>query len=59
MIILGHRSENFMYGYGNAGINLTSRANRRAYEKFCITPRMLVDSTIRDLSVSLYFVISQ
>jgi lactate 2-monooxygenase len=44
-----------MYVGGNAGIHQTFRANRRAYEKFGIIPRMLVDSTVRDLSVGVGF----
>lgn len=42
-----------MYGNGNAGTSQTYRANRRAYEKFGIMPRMLVNASIRDLSVGL------
>lgn len=41
-----------MYADGNAGVHQTFHANRRAFEKFGIIPRMLVDATIRDLSVS-------
>jgi lactate 2-monooxygenase len=42
-----------MYAGGNAGMHQTFRANRRAYEKFGIIPRVLVDATVRDLSVSI------
>lgn len=41
----------FMYAGGSAGIWSTYRANRRAFEKFCLIPRMLVDATTRNLEV--------
>lgn len=41
-----------MYAGGNAGTHQTYRANRRAFEKYGIIPRMLVDATFRDLRVS-------
>jgi lactate 2-monooxygenase len=42
-----------MYAGGNAGTHQTYRANRRAFEKYGIIPRMLVDCTTRDISVSV------
>lgn len=42
----------FNYAYGSAGANLTDKNNRRAFEKYAIIPRMLVDTTIRSLEVS-------
>jgi hypothetical protein len=42
----------FMYAGGSAGTQQTYRANRRAFEKYGIIPRMLVDCTTRDISVS-------
>ncbi|KAF5360870.1 hypothetical protein D9756_004946 [Leucocoprinus leucothites] len=44
----------FMYAGGNAGTHQTYRANRRAFEKYGIIPRMLVDSTFRDIRVNLF-----
>ncbi|KXN80613.1 hypothetical protein AN958_09423 [Leucoagaricus sp. SymC.cos] len=44
----------FMYAGGNAGTHQTYRANRRAFERYGIIPRMLVDSTFRDIRVNLF-----
>ncbi|KAF7768542.1 hypothetical protein Agabi119p4_7785 [Agaricus bisporus var. burnettii] len=44
----------FMYAGGSAGTRQTYRANLRAFEKYGIIPRMLVDCTTRDLSVKLF-----
>ncbi|KAF5360733.1 hypothetical protein D9756_005106 [Leucocoprinus leucothites] len=44
----------FMYAAGNAGTHQTYRANRRAFEKYSIIPRMLVESTFRDIRVNLF-----
>ncbi|XP_006462481.1 hypothetical protein AGABI2DRAFT_119340 [Agaricus bisporus var. bisporus H97] len=44
----------FMYAGGSAGTCQTYRANLRAFEKYGIIPRMLVDCTTRDLSVKLF-----
>lgn len=41
-----------MYAGGSAGINSTYHANLRAFEKYRIVPRMLVDATTRSLEVS-------
>lgn len=40
-----------MYAGGSAGTNSTYRANLRAFEKFRIIPRMLVDASVRNLEV--------
>ena len=42
----------FMYAGGNAGIHQTYSANRWAFQKYGIIPRMLVDATFRDIRVS-------
>ncbi|KAF7288985.1 Fmn dependent [Mycena indigotica] len=39
----------FMYAGGSAGTNSTYRANLRAFEKYRIVPRMLVNATTRNL----------
>jgi len=44
----------FMYAGGNAGTHQTYRANRKAFERYGIIPRMLVDAGLRDLSVNLF-----
>jgi lactate 2-monooxygenase len=40
-----------MYAGGSAGTNSTYRANLRAFDKYLIVPRMLVDATQRSLEV--------
>jgi len=45
--------EAFMYAYGSAGTNSTHRANLRAFQKFGIIPRMLVNNTFRSLEVRI------
>ena len=44
------------YGYvaGSAGAEATARANRAAFERWRIVPRMLRDVSVRDLSVELF-----
>ncbi|MFJ6435992.1 alpha-hydroxy-acid oxidizing protein [Streptomyces sp. NPDC091416] len=44
------------YGYvaGNAGTGTTARANRAAFDRWSLLPRMLRGVTSRDLSVSLF-----
>jgi FMN-dependent dehydrogenase len=42
----------FTYVSGSAGKGLTHKANRAAFEKWQIIPRMLVNATRRDLTVS-------
>jgi isopentenyl diphosphate isomerase/L-lactate dehydrogenase-like FMN-dependent dehydrogenase len=41
----------FLYAYGSAGTNSTYHANQRAFQKFGIIPRMLVNATRRSLEV--------
>jgi isopentenyl diphosphate isomerase/L-lactate dehydrogenase-like FMN-dependent dehydrogenase len=40
-----------MYTFGSAGTCSTEYANRKAFEKWRIVPRMLRDATVRDLEV--------
>jgi isopentenyl diphosphate isomerase/L-lactate dehydrogenase-like FMN-dependent dehydrogenase len=47
-------SEAFAYIAGGAGAESTMRANREAFERRRIVPRMLVDVSSRDLSVELF-----
>jgi L-lactate dehydrogenase (cytochrome) len=44
------------YGYvaGSAGTEATARANREAFDRYRIVPRMLRDTAQRDLSISLF-----
>ncbi|KAJ6466024.1 oxidoreductase [Mycena vitilis] len=44
----------FMYAGGSAGTNSTYRANLRAFEKYRIVPRMLVDATIRNVETTIF-----
>ncbi|KAJ7654677.1 oxidoreductase [Mycena polygramma] len=44
----------FMYAGGSAGTNSTYRANLRAFEKYRIVPRMLVDATTRNLETTIF-----
>ncbi|KAF8158432.1 oxidoreductase [Crassisporium funariophilum] len=44
----------FMYAGGSAGTNSTYRANLRAFEKFGIIPRMLVNATKRSLETTIF-----
>ncbi|KAK6977662.1 Fmn dependent [Favolaschia claudopus] len=44
----------FMYAGGSAGTNSTYWGNVRAFERYRIVPRMLVDATIRSLEVRIY-----
>ncbi|KAJ6455451.1 oxidoreductase [Mycena sanguinolenta] len=44
----------FMYAGGSAGTNSTYRANLRAFEKYRIVPRMLVDATTRSLETTVF-----
>ncbi|KAJ6584367.1 oxidoreductase [Mycena capillaripes] len=44
----------FMYAGGSAGTNSTCRANLRAFEKYRIVPRMLVDATTRNLETTIF-----
>ena len=47
-------SEAFAYVAGAAGAEETMRANRRAFERIAIVPRMLLDVSARDTSVELF-----
>jgi lactate 2-monooxygenase len=47
-----------MYAGGSAGTNSTFRANLRAFDKYGIIPRMLVNANQRSLEVG-YFVTLQ
>ncbi|KAJ6581957.1 oxidoreductase [Mycena capillaripes] len=44
----------FMYAGGSAGTSSTYRANLRAFEKYRIVPRMLVDATMRSLETTIF-----
>ncbi|KAJ7051809.1 oxidoreductase [Mycena amicta] len=44
----------FLYAGGSAGTNSTYRANLRAFEKYRIVPRMLVDATTRNLETTIF-----
>lgn len=46
--------EGFAYIAGGAGLEQTMDANRRAFERWCIVPRMLQDVSVRDTSVELF-----
>ena len=45
--------EAFAYIAGGAGTGATVRANRRAFDRHAIVPRMLRDASVRDTSVEL------
>ena len=40
-----------MYVFGSAGVWKTYEANRKAFNKWAIIPRMLRDCTVRNLEV--------
>ena len=44
----------FAYVAGSAGSEATARANRQAFDRWSVVPRMLVDSSERDTSVELF-----
>lgn len=44
----------WLYVASNAGMSLTAHANREAFYRWRILPRMLVDTNERDLSVELF-----
>ncbi|KAJ7158350.1 oxidoreductase [Mycena crocata] len=44
----------FMYAGGSAGTNSTCRGNLRAFNKYAIIPRMLVDATMRSLETTIF-----
>jgi isopentenyl diphosphate isomerase/L-lactate dehydrogenase-like FMN-dependent dehydrogenase len=43
----------FWYVVGAAGVGATARANREAFDRWRIVPRMLRDATVRDLSTTV------
>src|SRR3989449_5621502 len=46
--------EGFAYVAGGAGAELTLRANRAAFERWAIVPRVLRDVSVRDPSIELF-----
>ncbi|KAF8627402.1 hypothetical protein AX17_006217 [Amanita inopinata Kibby_2008] len=46
--------EAFWYAYGSAGTKSTDRNNTRAFQKYAIIPRMLVDATHRSLETTIF-----
>jgi len=44
----------FMYVFGSAGTGSTYTANRRAFEKWAIVPRMLRNCTVRSLETTIF-----
>ncbi|KAH8112296.1 FMN-dependent alpha-hydroxy acid dehydrogenase [Phellopilus nigrolimitatus] len=44
----------YFYANSNAGMGWTDRANREAFYRWRIVPRMLVDTTTRDLTTTLF-----
>lgn len=44
----------FMYAGGSAGTSATHRANRQAFERYGIIPRMLVNATTRSLETKIF-----
>ncbi|KAF5343244.1 hypothetical protein D9758_013410 [Tetrapyrgos nigripes] len=44
----------YFYANSNAGLGWTDRANREAFYRWRIIPRMLVDTNVRDLTVELF-----
>jgi len=44
----------FMYVFGSAGTNSTYKANREAFDRYRIIPRMLIDATYRNTEVTLF-----
>ncbi|MFF5208627.1 lactate 2-monooxygenase [Streptosporangium sp. NPDC000396] len=47
-------SEPYWYVAGSAGTGATDRANREAFDRWRIVPRMLRDVSVRDLSTELF-----
>jgi isopentenyl diphosphate isomerase/L-lactate dehydrogenase-like FMN-dependent dehydrogenase len=43
----------FWYVAGSAGVGATARANREAFDRWRIVPRMLRDATVRDLGTTV------
>ncbi|KAJ7505860.1 oxidoreductase [Mycena galericulata] len=44
----------FMYAGGSAGTYSTYRVNLRAFERYRIVPRMLVDATVRNIETTIF-----
>ncbi|KIK63760.1 hypothetical protein GYMLUDRAFT_95318 [Collybiopsis luxurians FD-317 M1] len=44
----------YFYANSNAGLGWTDRANREAFYRWRIIPRILVDTNVRDLSIELF-----
>ncbi|TFK43444.1 FMN-dependent dehydrogenase [Crucibulum laeve] len=44
----------YFYANSNAGLGWTDRANREAFYRWRIIPRMLVDTNVRDLTTELF-----
>lgn len=44
----------WLYVHGSAGISATDKNNTRAFEKYAIIPRMLVDTTARSLETTIF-----
>ncbi|KAL1686181.1 FMN-dependent dehydrogenase [Schizophyllum commune] len=44
----------FLYVFGSAGAGSTDRANRKAFERWALIPKMLVDSSDRSLETTLF-----
>ncbi|KAF8817057.1 oxidoreductase [Phlegmacium glaucopus] len=47
----------FMYAGGSAGTNSTYRANLRAFDKYAIIPRMLINANKRSLETTIFGVV--
>ncbi|KAJ7205172.1 oxidoreductase [Mycena pura] len=45
---------NFMYAGGSAGTNSTYSANLRAFERYRLVPRMLVDASTRSIETTIF-----
>ena len=54
-IKLNKSSGAFLYVFGSAGVWKTYEANRKAFDKWAIIPRMLRDCTVRNLEVQTSF----
>ena len=46
--------DRFAYASSNAGLGWTDRANREAFYRWRIIPKMLVDTNARDMTVDLF-----
>jgi len=57
-IKLNGSSGAFLYVFGSAGVWKTYEANRKAFDKWAIIPRMLRNCTARNLEVSTKFLLN-